>query len=203
MNHYTNANVLFMEGLKNFTVQTIHKANIKGLEKIRFIKLGGQKFFEGYFKYMNLNDLDKAKYNFFNNLSDDVDDFIHLIHTYLNKTSEAQVRKSLICIVGTESKGKSGATLKEQILIKHESYQNYFVFNITNDVGNICMMTETVYKEKTLSTLIRTEGYPTNEQLVLMVANPQKLETVSYQNDFGTFKAFKTNFDVNDINLYL
>jgi hypothetical protein len=65
------------------------------------------------------------------------------------------------------------------------------------------MMTETVYKEQTLSTLIRTEGYPTDEQLVIMVANPQKLETVFYHNDFGTFKAFKTNFNVNDINLYL
>jgi hypothetical protein len=203
MNIYTDDNFLFMNGLKNFTVQTIHKANINGLEKIRFLKLGGQRFFDSYFKYINLNDLDKAKYNFFNNVSDDVDDFIHLIYKYLNKTSEAQVRKSLIHIVGTESKGKAGATLKEQILIKHESYQNYFVFNITHDVGSICMMTETVYKEQTLSTLIRTEGYPTDEQLVIMVANPQKLETVSYYNDFGTFKAFKTNFDVNDINLYL
>jgi hypothetical protein len=182
----------FMQKCKNdgITVQTIHLSNLNFLDRIRFLKLVGK-------------DFDKERtveeQYFHQNLTIKIDYLVDTIYRYFDKFSEKEVVKAMIKIVGTESRGKSGASLFEGFKIKKEPYNNVYIFNVIYEFGNIEMLDDSVQKDGTYATIIRTKNYPTKEQLVCMLITPELIEKDSFDNDLGRFNCFKTNFDVNDI----
>ena len=175
---------------EGINIKNIHSSNLSTLDKIRFIKLVGKDFDKVY----------TPKERYFNQILDEKT--VYLVDTifgFFDKFSESSVNKAMIQIVGEQSRGKCGSALFEGFKIKKEPYNDVYTFNIIFESGNIDMLDLSVERDSLYTTIIRTKGYPTKEQLACMVISPSLIKKDKFFNDFGEFDCFRTDFDVDDI----
>jgi hypothetical protein len=196
-------NIDFMAPLRGHTFGSIAKVDIPTLDKMRFIKLGGPKFFQILEMQQNLSDVDKLKHRLYNTLPERLDSLVYVAGMCYGMTSQSVVDRQFIHVVGLEKSGASGPALREQMIVKRESYQDVYRFNVTYDEGNIDMLDRSVEKEYTYATDVSTFGWPTKEQLELIIAYPKHLETKEYRTDLYVNKAYLLNFNTNNPELYV
>ena len=109
--------------------------------------------------------------------------------------------KNFIHLVGKEERGDSGQPIRTQMIVKKESYQEVYRFNITQDYGVIDQNRD-VETFGTVAVDVSTFGWPTKEQLELILAYPKHLQKGEYRTDLYVREAYFLNFDVNNSELY-
>lgn len=196
-------NIDFMAPLRGHTLKSIVTADIPTIHKLKFIKLGGPKFYDVLEKHNGFSELEKLKHKVFNSVSYDIANVIETMLLCYGMTSKKDVDKAFIHLVGVEKSGASGPALREQMIVKKESYQEVYRFNIAYDEGNIDMLDRSVEREYTNVVTVSTFGWPTKEQLKLILAYPKHLEKKEYRTDLYVREAYLLNFDVNNPELYL
>ena len=194
-------NIDFMAPLRGHTLKSIVDADIPTIHKLKFIKLGGPKFYEILDKSNKSSSLEKLKHKVFNSISHDTADLIDAMLFCYDMTSKGSVDKAFIHLVGKEERGKSGKPIRTQMIIKKEPYQEVYIFNITQDYGDIDLDGDVEVFDVNART-VSTFGWPTKEQLMLILAHPRHLEKKEYRTDLYKGEAYLLNFDVNNPELY-
>lgn len=192
-------NIDFMAPFRGHTLKSILDADIPTIDKLKFIKLGGPRFYR-ILDRMD-NHPDRLKHKVFNSISHDLADLIDAMLFCYDMTSKSIVDKNFIHLVGKEERGDSGQPIRTQMIVKKESYQEVYRFNITQDYGVIDQNRD-VEAFGTIAVDVSTFGWPTKEQLELILAYPKHLERGGYRTDLSVREAYFLNFDVDNIGLY-
>ena len=173
---------------KGITLKNIHNSGLSTLDILKFLKLGGE-------KYLNKKPQTLKQKYLNQKMPDKTIELIDTIYGFFDKIKENDVIKNFIVKVGEVTND----SLFEGLIVKKAPYSYNYIFNIIFENGSIDMLENKLHKDYTTAKIIRTEGFPTKEQLVCMIISPDKIKKSNYTDDFGVKECFNTDFNTESI----